>query len=258
MSITQALIADSIAQAFLEEFEAQAPITRRFLERLPEDKLTWKPHEKSMTAGQLAFHIASTPGGVVRFVQTNPAQAPDFAAFPQPASREEILRKFDESVAIVREILPTIDDAAMTETWRLMAGGKEVLAQPRRHVPARRDVQPRLSASRPIQRLSADAQRSGTRELGTECGRATAVHAERLIGNVEEEPMCPFCLATAAVVAASATGTGGVAALFTGKLLRRASPKNIQRKIPTRRRFNMATMTTSPEAVEGGLAQRMD
>ncbi len=44
----------SIAQSLLAEFEAQAPITRRFLERIPEDKLTWKPHEKSMTAGQLA------------------------------------------------------------------------------------------------------------------------------------------------------------------------------------------------------------
>ena len=94
MSITQALIGESIAQALLAEFETQAPITRRFLERLPEDKLTWKPHEKSMTAGQLAYHIAATPGGVVRFVQTNPAQAPDFAKFPQPASCDEILQDF--------------------------------------------------------------------------------------------------------------------------------------------------------------------
>jgi uncharacterized damage-inducible protein DinB len=131
MSITQTLIGESIAQAMLAEFETQAPVTRRFLERLPEDKLTWKPHEKSMTAGQLAYHIASTPGGVMRFVQISPAQAPDFAAFPQPASCGETLQKFDESVAVVREILPSIDDASMDETWRLMAGGKEVLAQPR-------------------------------------------------------------------------------------------------------------------------------
>ena len=131
MSIAQILIGDSIAQAMLAEFETQAPITRRFLERLPEDKLTWKPHEKSMTAGQLAYHIASTPGGVVRFVQTNPAQAPEFAKFPQPASCQEITETFDESVAVVREILPSIGDAEMAETWRLLAGGKEVLAQPR-------------------------------------------------------------------------------------------------------------------------------
>jgi len=50
----------------LSEFEEQVAITRKFLERLPEDKLTWKPHEKSMTAGQLALHLAMVPGGVVR------------------------------------------------------------------------------------------------------------------------------------------------------------------------------------------------
>src|SRR6201981_3315250 len=103
----------SIAQSLLTEFETQAPITRRFLERLPEDRLTWKPHEKSMTAGQLAYHLAFVPGGVVRFVQNNPAQAPEFANFPQPADRQEILKTFDESIAAVRDLLPKLDDARM-------------------------------------------------------------------------------------------------------------------------------------------------
>jgi uncharacterized damage-inducible protein DinB len=115
----------------LAEFEIQAPVTRRFLERLPEDKLTWKPHEKSMSAGQLAHHLAFVPGGVVRLVQNNPAQAPDFAKFPQPASRQEILTILEESVAAVRSLLPKFDDAAMREPWRLVAGGQEVLVQPR-------------------------------------------------------------------------------------------------------------------------------
>jgi uncharacterized damage-inducible protein DinB len=121
----------SIAHALLAEFEIQAPITRRFLERLPEDKLTWKPHLKSMSAGELAYHLAFVPGAVVRFVQNNPAQAPEFANFPQAGSREEILKTFDESVGTVRSLLPKFSDPAMTETWRLLAGQKEVLAQPR-------------------------------------------------------------------------------------------------------------------------------
>jgi uncharacterized damage-inducible protein DinB len=120
----------SIAQALLAEFEEQAPITRRFLERIPEDKLTWKLHEKSMTAGQLAYHLASVPSGVARFVGTNPATDPDFN-FPQPASRDEILKIHDEGVAAVRELLPQFDDTAMNETWRLIVGGKEVVAVPR-------------------------------------------------------------------------------------------------------------------------------
>ena len=131
MSIAQPLIAESLAQSLLAEFETQAPITRRFLERLPDDKLTWKPHERSMTAGQLALHLAFVPGGVVRFVQNNPAQVPAAFNFPQPASCREILTTFDESIATVRDLLPQFDDAAMQETWHLMAGGNEVAAQPR-------------------------------------------------------------------------------------------------------------------------------
>jgi uncharacterized damage-inducible protein DinB len=121
----------TIAQSMLAEFETQAPITRRFLERLPEDRLTWKPHEKSMSAGQLAYHLAFVPGGAIRFVQNNPAQAPEFADFPQPASRQEILKTFDEGISAVRELLPKLDDARMGETWRMVSKEQEVLAQPR-------------------------------------------------------------------------------------------------------------------------------
>jgi uncharacterized damage-inducible protein DinB len=121
----------SIAQALLAEFEVQAPVTRRFLERLPEDKLTWKPHDKSMSAGQLAHHLASVPGGIVRFVENNPAQAPESFNFPQPASRQEILKTLEESIATVRSVLPKFDDAAMNETWRMQAGGRELMAQRR-------------------------------------------------------------------------------------------------------------------------------
>lgn len=120
-----------IAKELLAEFETQAPITRKFLERLPADKLTWKPHEKSMTAGQLAFHIATVPGRSARFVATNPANAPTSFNFPEPASREEILKAFDECVATVRSQLPEFDDAAMREIWRMESDGREVLAQPR-------------------------------------------------------------------------------------------------------------------------------
>ena len=86
---------------------------------------------QSLTAGQLAYHLASVPGGICRFAQNNPAQAPDFANFPQPASRQEILKTFEDSIAIVRDTLLKFSDVNMKETWRLVAGGREVLAQPR-------------------------------------------------------------------------------------------------------------------------------
>ena len=131
MSIATPIMTSTIAGAFLAEFETQAPITRRFLERLPEDKLTWKPHDRSMSAGQLAYHLASVPGGVVRLVQNNPARVPSSFDFPHPASRQEVLAKFDESIAVVRDIPRQFDDQAMKETWRLMSGDRELLAQPR-------------------------------------------------------------------------------------------------------------------------------
>ncbi len=121
----------SIAESLLAEFEQQAPITRKFLERLPEGKLTWKPHQKSLTAGQLAYHLATVPVGIVRLATDNPRQARGEFVFPQPASLEEILKAHDESVAAVRELLPQFDDAAMTEIWRLMREDRELLAVPR-------------------------------------------------------------------------------------------------------------------------------
>lgn len=131
MSLAQPIISDAIAQALLAEFDQQVQITRRYIERLPEDKQTWKPHEKSMTAGQLAYHLASVAGGIVRLVQPNPAEVQGLPAFPQPTSREECLKALDESIAAVRQILPMFDDAAMRETWRLNVAGSEAVCMPR-------------------------------------------------------------------------------------------------------------------------------
>jgi len=121
----------SLAQVLFAEFEEQVPIARKYLERVPEDRLTWKPHEKSRTAGQLALHIATIPGNIVRMVEQNSAQAPDFSKMPQPSSLREVLGALDESVKTAGQVLPKFDDAAMRETWRLVQGSTELLAIPR-------------------------------------------------------------------------------------------------------------------------------
>lgn len=131
MSTSASIATASIAEGFLAEFETQVVITRRFLLRLPEDKLTWKPHERSMTAGQLAYHLASVPGGVVRLVLNNPAQAPTQFVFPEPSSSQEVLDKLEEGIRIVHETLLRFDDESMKEEWRLVAGDKELISQPR-------------------------------------------------------------------------------------------------------------------------------
>jgi uncharacterized damage-inducible protein DinB len=121
----------SIAQAFLAEFEQEAATTRRFLERLPADKLNWKPHEKSMAAGQLALHIATSPGDVARMAAADELAMPNFGAPPQPASVAEVLKAHDDAVATVRQTLPEFDDPRMHATLRVMNDGHEVLAMPR-------------------------------------------------------------------------------------------------------------------------------
>lgn len=122
----------AIAEALLAEFENEARTARKFLERVPEDKLAWKPHEKSMTAGQLAMHIATIPGGVIRFAVENVNPAPDFGrGNPQPKSVGEVLAALDESVKTVRQVLPTFDDGRMMATWQMTKDGKALLAMPR-------------------------------------------------------------------------------------------------------------------------------
>jgi len=120
------------AQALLAEFEQELRTTRKFLERLPEDQLAWKPHDKSMTAGQLALHMATFPGPVVKMAAADEFALPDFNRInPQPESVNEILAALDASVAQVRELLPKFTAEQLQETWRMTKDGQQVLAIPR-------------------------------------------------------------------------------------------------------------------------------
>jgi uncharacterized damage-inducible protein DinB len=122
----------TIAEAFLSEFENEARTTRKFLERLPADKLTWKPHEKSMSAGELALHIAATPAGVLEMALKDEAAPPNFGGpRPQPTSVEEVLRVLEASIATVRQRLPTIDDRRMQSEFKVTKDGTVLMAMPR-------------------------------------------------------------------------------------------------------------------------------
>jgi uncharacterized damage-inducible protein DinB len=115
--------------ALLQELEQEAQTTRRVLERVPGDKLAWKPHEKSMSLGQLALHVASLPGTIAEMCQISPFQAPDFIQEPAK-SAAELVPTLEQSVARAKEILRSMDEADLGKMWRVTAGGQEVMALP--------------------------------------------------------------------------------------------------------------------------------
>jgi uncharacterized damage-inducible protein DinB len=115
----------------LQELEHEAHATRRVLERVPNQHLAWRPHVKSRTLGELAMHVAITPGGIAEFVSMpSPAQAPDFVD-PVPAHAKDLVPTLNASIDNAKRILGAMDDATLLETWRIMKGDRELLAMPR-------------------------------------------------------------------------------------------------------------------------------
>lgn len=121
----------TIIETLLQELEQEAMATRRVLERVPDAELGWKPHAKSMSLGQLALHIATTPGAVAE-IAARPGldEAP---AFVQPAAQSaaELLPALEESLAKARAILGRMDDRQALETWTLKHQDQVLMAMPR-------------------------------------------------------------------------------------------------------------------------------
>ena len=116
----------------LDELRQEAATTRRVLERVPGDKLSWRPHSKSMSLGQLALHVATIPGAIVGLAQLNEFDAAQ-ANFepPEAKSLEEILAALDVGVKTAEDYLDGIDDETAAGSWRLMSKGQEVFTVPR-------------------------------------------------------------------------------------------------------------------------------
>ena len=122
----------SAAHVLAAELDAEFPITRRVLERVPTDKLAWQPHAKSMSLGQLAQHLAAIPGSIARFTQVDGLDmATRPVSYASGESTPGILATFDQSVAAMKTALADLEDEKATATWRLMFGDREIFARPR-------------------------------------------------------------------------------------------------------------------------------
>lgn len=113
-----------------QELQDEIPATRRVLERVPADRLTWKPHAKSRSLGDLAMHVAGILGMADRIANYDEFS---FSAPPThaPESPAQILAAFDKNAAAADTLLAQMSDETAQGEWRLVFQGREILSKPR-------------------------------------------------------------------------------------------------------------------------------
>lgn len=124
-----------LSDTLLPEFEHEMQGTRRTLERVPDGRFDWRPHEKSTPMGGLATHLANIPTWAGHVLGNDsfdiaPAGQPPLRA-TLAASREDLLSTFDRNVAAAREAIASADDERMKGSWTLLHGGRTILSMPR-------------------------------------------------------------------------------------------------------------------------------
>jgi len=125
----------AIRDSLISEFDHEMATARKTLERVPEDKVDWKPHNTSMAMGRLAGHIAELAGfAATTFKGDSFDFAPPGGERVQPTtmtSRKQVLDIFDKNVADARAALSKASDEELMKTWTLLNGGKAFLSMPR-------------------------------------------------------------------------------------------------------------------------------
>lgn len=115
----------------IAEFQHEASLTRKALERVPEDKLDWKPHEKSMSMRQLASHLAEIPQWLGAVLDMDEFPMPEDYKPYAASSRSELLEKFDACVAEGVEKMQGQPNDKLVANWKMTAGGQVIVDMPR-------------------------------------------------------------------------------------------------------------------------------
>ncbi len=121
----------AIKDGLLPEFDHEMAVTRKVLARIPEDKFGWKPHEKSMTLGRLASHLAEIPGWVKETLTLDSLDMGEGHPSDAPATRDAVLAKFDKMVAVARPLIEGATDGQFMSTWTLKNKGQTVFSAPK-------------------------------------------------------------------------------------------------------------------------------
>lgn len=125
-----------LAQMLVPEFDMEIATTRKVLERVPEDKFGWKPHEKSGTLGWLAKHVAELPGWVgvtikMDLFDLSPVDGPRMEPTPLPTTSKELLDLLDKKAAEARALLVDASDETMMKPWSLARQGAVLMTMPK-------------------------------------------------------------------------------------------------------------------------------
>jgi uncharacterized damage-inducible protein DinB len=121
-----------MSQQLVGELQQESATTRRVLERVPAEKLEWRPHKTSMTLGQLAMHVASIPDAIAQLAQRDGFDASQANFEPaQPGNKKEILDAFERSVTSAQNYLSGLTNELASQSWRLTSKGREVFNVPR-------------------------------------------------------------------------------------------------------------------------------
>jgi len=125
-----------LTDLFLDELEREGPLTRRVLERVPEGRNEWRPHEKSMPLGRLAALVAGMPSWLAMMIDKdefdlNPPGGSSGSFQTNFRTNADLLKTMDDGVSAARAALRETSDAHLMTLWRLLVSGKTVAEHPR-------------------------------------------------------------------------------------------------------------------------------
>ena len=120
-----------LVDPIVDEIDQEAPITRRILAAVPEDKLPWKPHAKSMSLARLAQHVAEIQGRLAQIMVHDSFDPTTFPQQAEPTTLAEIMTTFETGRARAKELICQTGDERALQNWSFVAGGQPSMTLPR-------------------------------------------------------------------------------------------------------------------------------
>jgi uncharacterized damage-inducible protein DinB len=120
-----------MTDAFVQEIDHEGATTRRLLERVPAEQLSWKPHSKSMSLGELALHVASIPGSISGWAVDDSFNFGTGHRPQPPTSTDELLNAHDAGLTKAKQVMSTLGDAGLHNNWQAKMNDATMFSMPK-------------------------------------------------------------------------------------------------------------------------------